>query len=89
MSADKEESVYCERGEVSRERFQLMNIHQSNDGSGQITIKALQAAREVLLSGPFYYPNTINVAEIAAKRSSVNRAQVRASLWRFGEAGRG
>lgn len=47
MSADKEEeSAYCERGEGSRERFQLMNIHQSNDGSGQITIKALQAARE-------------------------------------------
>lgn len=50
-SADKEECVYCERGEVSRERFQLMNIHQPNDGSGQITIKALQAPRE-----RFYYP---------------------------------
>lgn len=91
MSADKEECVYCERGEVSRERFQLMNIHQANDGSGQITIKALQAPRE-----RFYYPGRFIIQTplkwLKSRRSGAERrrgAQVGASLWRFGAAGRG
>lgn len=55
MSADKEEEqeeegegeeVYCERGEVSREPFQLMNIHQSNRNRS-----SSRTTPEVLLSG--------------------------------------
>lgn len=54
VSADKDEEqeeeegeeVYCERGEVSREPFQLMNIQQSNRNRS-----SSRTTPEVLLSG--------------------------------------